>query len=338
MNVKAKLFAWAAIGLMLVASISGCNQAAEDTPPPLIVEDDGQAGKDPASGSGAEEITVALVMKTLTNPFFIEMEKGAREAESELGITLLVKTGAQETSIEQQITIIDNLIKEQVDAIVIAPADSTELIPVLKKAQDAGIVIINVDNRLDPDAAEQVGLTGVPYISVDNEQGGYLSAGYISDQLTAPTQVIILEGIRTAGNAEDRKNGALRAFGENDNVEVVAMETAHWKIDEAYEVTAQLFGLHPDIGAIFCANDMMAFGVLRYLDETGQADVLVAAYDALEDAKEAIRAGTLETTIDQQAALQAYTGVQYAVRALDGESLPSETLVDVMLVTQENVD
>ena len=336
MNVRIRLIVLGAIGLMLVSSISGCNQAAQDEPPPLIVEDSSQATEEPASG--AAEITVALVMKTLTNPFFVEMEKGAREAEVELGINLLVKTGAQETSIEQQITIIDNLIEDQVDAIVVAPADSTELLPVLKKAQDAGIVIINVDNRLDPEAAEQVGLVGVPYISVDNEQGAYLSARYISDQITTPTQVAILEGIRSAGNAEDRKNGALRALGENDNVQVVAMETAHWKIDEAYEVTGQLFEQYPDIGALFCANDMMAFGVLRYLEETGQTGVLVAAYDALEEAKEAIRAGTLAATIDQQAALQAYTGVQYAVRALDGESLPLETLVDVMLVTQENVD
>ncbi len=333
-----KIPIFVSICLTLVLLVTSCNQAGESESPPLIVEDSSQSAAESTSESDATEITIALVMKTLTNPFFIEMEKGARQAEAELGINLLVKTGAQETSVEQQITIIDNLIEDQVDAIVIAPADSTELLPVLKKAQDAGIVIINVDNQLDPEAAEQIGLVDVPYISVDNEQGAYLSARYISDQVTTPTQVAILEVIRTANNARDRKNGALRAFGENGNVEVVAMETAHWKIDEAYDVTAQLFEQHPDIGALFCANDMMALGTLRYLEETGRTDVLVAAYDALEEAKEAVRAGTLEATIDQQAALQAYTGVQYAMRALNGESLPMETIVDVMLVTRENVE
>ena len=151
-----------------------------------------------------------------------------------------------------------------------------------------------------------------------------------------PVSDIILRPM--AKNAEDRKNGALRAFGENSNIEVVAMETAHWKIDEAFEVAEQLFAQYPDIGALFCANDMMAFGVLRYLEETGRTDVLVAAYDALDEAKEALRAGTLQATIDQQAALQAYTGVQFAVRALNGEALPMETIVDVMLITQEDVE
>jgi ribose transport system substrate-binding protein len=329
---------WILVGWLFVLLLGGCDQWGADQAQPFIIDEMDQPETEATPEVAASDITVALVMKTLTNPFFIEMEKGARQAEAELGITLLVKTGAQETSVEQQITIIDNLIEDQVDAIVIAPADSTKLIPVLKKAQDAGIVIINVDNQLDPEAAEQIGLVGVPFISVDNEQGAYLSAGFISAQITTPTQAIILEGIRTAKNAEDRKNGALRAFDENRNIEVVAMETAHWKIDEAYQVTEQLFAQYPDIGAVFCANDMMALGVLRYLEETSRTDVLVSAYDALAEAKEALRAGTLQATIDQQAALQAYTGVKFAVRALNGETLPMETIVDVILVTQADVE
>jgi ribose transport system substrate-binding protein len=281
--------------------------------------------------------TIALVMKTLTNPFFVEMEKGARQAEAELGIRLIVKTAAQETSIEQQIEIVDELIREGVDAIVIAPGDSLELIPVLKKAQDAGIIVINIDNRLDPTYSQSLGLENVPYISVDNQQGAYLSAKYISDQITTPTKAVIIEGIRSAQNAEDRRIGALRAFDENPNIDLVASETANWKIDESYEVTKDLFAKEPDIKLIFCANDMMALGAIEYLQEAGKTDVLVAAYDALDEAKEAIQAGTLAVSIDQQAAQQGYMGVQYAVRALAGESLPAETLIDVSVVDADNI-
>lgn len=318
--------------------VAGCGQTAAPASESLIVEEE-----NPPEAAAAPEVdesqpTIALVMKTLTNPFFVEMEQGAREAANEMGINLLVRTGAQETSIEQQISIIKDLIDEEVDAIVIAPADSQELVPVLKEAQDAGIVIVNVDNRLDPDISASLGLEDVPYISVDNEQGAYLSARYISEQITEPTDVLLLEGIRTAGNAEDRKNGALRAFAENDTITVVAMETANWMIDEAYNVTADMFAEHPDAGAVFAANDMMAFGALRYLEESGRDDVLVASYDALDEARAMIRSGELQATIDQQAALQAYTGVQFAMQALEGDELPAETLVDVRLITAENVD
>lgn len=324
--------------LLTTLLIASCGPAAPEASEPFIIIQEDTIVPDATLEPTPQEITIALVMKTLTNPFFVEMEKGARKAEKELGITLLVRTGAQETSIEQQISIIKELIKESVDAIVIAPADSKELIPVLKEAQDAGIVIINVDNRLDQEISRNLGLTNVPFISVDNEQGAYLSAKYISDQITSPTKVMILEGIRSASNAQDRKNGALRAFSENSNITVVATETANWKIDEAHEVVVRLFKKHPDIGAVFCANDMMAFGVIRFLEETEKTSVLVAGYDALEEAREFIRTGQLQATIDQQAALQAYTGVQYAVRALQNEKLPPETMVDVLPVTTETLD
>ncbi len=286
----------------------------------------------------ASQPVIALVMKTLTNPFFVEMEKGARQAEEELGVTLIVKTAAQETSIEQQITIVDRLIRDRVDAIVIAPGDSLELIPILKEAQDAGIVVINIDNRLNPEYSQELGLVNVPFISVNNEQAAYQSAKYISDQITEPTQTIILEGIRGAQNAEDRKNGALQAFAENPNITVVAQETANWKIDEGYEVTQELFNEYPEIGAIFAANDMMALGAIEYLEESGQTDVLVAAFDNLQEAQNALKNGRLAVTIDQQAAQQGYLGVQYAVQALNGNSLPPETYIDVKVVTLENLE
>lgn len=271
-------------------------------------------------------------MKTLTNPFFVEMEKGARRAEKEFGVHLTVKTGAQETSIDQQIAIIEDLIKAKADAIVIAPASSIELIPVLKKAQDANIAIVNLDNRLDADVSKKVGLVNVPFISVDNRQGGYLSAKYISDKITAPTEVLVLEGIRSAKNSQERKEGAVRAFQANPAITAVTVDTANWKIDEAYEVAARHFAKNPGIGAVFCANDMMALGVIKYLKEKNRKDVLVASFDALDDARRAVKDGSLAVTVDQQADTQGYLGVKYALQKIRQESLPSETIVDVKLI------
>jgi len=281
---------------------------------------------------------IALVMKTLTNPFFIEMEKGARQAENELGINLIVKTGAKETSIEQQISIVEELIDSKVDAIVIAPGSSTDLIPVLKKAQDSNISIVNIDNRLDPMLLKKMGLTDIPFISVNNEEGAYKSAKYISDQITKPTKVAIIEGIRGAYNAEQRKKGALKAFAENPKIQIVAMETANWKIDEAYTVTSSMFNKHPDVGAIFCANDMMALGTIQYLDKSNRNDVLVAGFDNLVEAQNVISKGKMQVTINQQAEIQGYRGVKFAFEMLSGIEQPQETIIDVKIVTKSTIN
>lgn len=317
--------------LSLLWAIAGCG--SKDVGIQLLEKN--AAKTSPASDDMAKnKKNIALVMKTLTNPFFIEMEKGARQAEKELNINLIVKTGAQETSIDQQIAIVEELIRDKVDAIVIAPGGSTELVPVLKKAQDANIIIVNIDNQLDQGLSAKLGLNNVPFISVDNETGAYLSARYISDMVKKPTRAAVIEGITSAKNSQDRKNGALKAFRENGNITSVVTESANWKIDEAYKLTKKLFAQYPDIGAIFCANDMMALGTIQYLKETNRGNVLVAGFDALSEAKEEIKNHRLMVTIDQQPNVQGFLGVSYAVNMINKIPVEQKQFIDVKVVTE----
>lgn len=327
--MKKNLLLLAFTSLMVVAcgdsgspSVSTATQTPASAPAPAQPE--------------KRKVRVALVMKTLTNPFFIEMEKGARRAEQTLGIELLVKTAAQETSIEQQIQIVDDLIADKVDAIVIAPGDSQRLIPVLKKAVDSGIKIVNIDNALDRDAEKKAGMNPVPLISVDNEKAAYAAAKFLIQGISEPTEAAILEGIRSASNARQRMEGAKRAFAENASIKLVASESANWKIDEAYDVTHKILRAHPRIKVIFAANDMMGLGTIKSLQEAKRSDIKVGAYDALSEAIAEVRAGRLAVTVDQQAAEQGFQGVAVALRLVNGETVPSVLLIDTRLVTAEN--
>jgi ribose transport system substrate-binding protein len=329
--MKIKRFGITAICMILLLSSAACSNENN----PLL--------KDPSSSSASstrpeKEYQIALVMKTLTNPFFVDMEKGARLAETELNISLIVKTGAQETSIEQQIQIVEDFILQKVDAIVIAPGSSVDLVKVLKKAQDAGILIVNIDNRLDAAECEKEGLTGVPFISVKNDDAAYLSAKTIASLITSPAKAIIIEGIRDAENAELRRKGAVKAFAENLNIEVVASESANWKIDEAHDLAKTLLLKNPDVKLIFCANDMMALGVIEYLKEIGNKDILVAGFDNLEDMRTEILGGWAYVTIDQKADTQGYMGIVTAVDMLKGVSADDVTYVDVKVITKEDLD
>ncbi len=320
------------IVLLLVFIVPGCQGAAQNDS--LTKETVTQA---PQGSEIQDKYTVALVMKTLTNPFFVEMEKGARQAEKDFNVNLIVQTGAQETSIEQQIQIVEELILQKVDAIVIAPGSSVELVQVLKKAQDAGIVIVNVDNRLDKAECEKQNLTGVPFISVKNDDAAYQSVKYMMSLSQGPQKAVVLEGIRDAENAELRKEGAMKAFKENPQIQVVASESANWKIDEAYSLSKQLFERYPDTGMVFCANDMMALGVVQYLKEEYKRNVLLAGFDNLEDAQKAIQEGWMDVTIDQQAIEQGYRGVESAVQMLEGSRVDSEIYIPVKLITSSDV-
>ncbi|HNI24239.1 MAG TPA: substrate-binding domain-containing protein, partial [Plasticicumulans sp.] len=159
-----------------------------------------------------------------------------------------------------------------------------------------------------------------------------LAADQAAASLQGPVPTLLLEGIRGAANAEARRRGALSALARHPAVQVVASESAHWKIDEAFEVAQREFSEHPELRLVVCANDMMALGVIRYLKDAGRPDVRVTGYDALPEAREALAQGWLYATVDQRAAEQGETGVRYALRALAGEVLPARTLVPVTLV------
>ena len=220
---------------------------------------------------------------------------------------------------------------------MIAPGDSQRLVPVLKRAQAAHITVINIDNRLDPQAVKAEGMTPVPFVSVDNERASFQSAKFVADQIRKPAEVLVIEGIRSADNAQQRSAGTVRALAENKNVRIVSKVSANWKIDEGYAVTKQAFAAHPRIGAVFSGNDMMALGAIRYLADSGKHNVRVASYDAIDDAKAAVKAGTMTVTVDQQAAEQGFQGAVLAIKSLKGEAVPQDTMVETRLITADTI-
>ncbi len=307
-------------------ALFGCGQSngpSVTTPPKPVV----------SAPSPAAKKEIGLVMKTLTNPFFVEMEKGARRAEKEFGVNLTVKTAAQETSIEQQIQLVEDFIAAKANAIVIAPGDSQRLVPALKKAFEAGIKIVNIDNRLDVEAVKQAGMPSIPFVSVDNEAGAYKAGKFLAEGIKTPTEAAILEGIRSADNAQQRLQGARRGFLENKSIKLVASETANWKIDEAYQATQHMFDQHPNIKLLFASNDIMAIGAIKYLQEHHKTGVKVAGFDALADAIAEIKAGRMVATVDQQAAEQGYQGMALAIRLAQGSTVPTVTTIDTRLIT-----
>jgi ribose transport system substrate-binding protein len=94
-----------------------------------------------------------------------------------------------------------------------------------------------------------------------------------------------------------------------------------------------MFAKHPNIKIVFAANDMMAIGAAKYLQESGKGSVKLAGYDALDEAIAGIKAGHMVATVDQQASEQGYQGVVLALKLLQGASVPANTTIDTRLVS-----
>jgi ribose transport system substrate-binding protein len=283
-----------------------------------------------------EKPRVALVMKSLANEFFRTMQDGAEAHQKAHAADYdLTSTGIKnETDVDKQINLIEQNIAQHVNAIVIAPADSKALVPVLKKAADAGIVVINIDNKLDADALKEKNLR-VPFVGPNNMKGAKLAGDYLATKLAKGDPVALIDGQPGAFNAVQRHDGFEAAMKEA-GMNIVTSQSAQWESDKATPLVSSILGAHPEIKAVLCANDSMALGAhtaIRDAQKVGK--VQLVGFDNIAAVQELIKKGDVLCTVDQHADQIAVNGIQYALEILKNKSQPADKETAVDLVTAE---
>jgi len=265
---------------------------------------------------------VALVMKSLANEFFLTMEDGAKDYQKAHAADFdLISNGIKdESDTANQIRIVEQMIVSKVDALVIAPADSKALVPVIKKAMDAGITVVNIDNQLDPDVLKSKGIS-VPFVGPDNRKGARLVGEYLAKQLKAGDQVGIIEGVSTTTNAQQRTAGFKDAM-DAAQMKIVSTQSGNWEIDKGNAVAAAMLNEYPDLKALLAGNDSMALGAVSAVRAAGKAGkVQVVGYDNIKAIKPMLKDGRILATADQFAAKQAVFGIQAALKMIKHEPI-----------------
>jgi len=260
---------------------------------------------------------VALVMKSLANEFFGTMAAGAKAHQAQNAATydLVVNGIKNETDLAEQVSLVEQMIASRVNAIVIAPADSKALVPVLKRATAAGIRVVNIDNRLDAAAQKDAGLS-IPFVGPDNRAGAAAVGRVLAAKLTKGDAVAIIEGIPTADNGRQRRLGFEDAVKEA-GLTLVAVQSGQWEMERANTVAAGLLNAHANLKAIFCGNDNMALGTVAAIKAAGrEGKVLVAGFDNIKAVQPLIASGALIATADQHADKLAVFGIEAALEML----------------------
>ena len=280
---------------------------------------------------------VGLVMKSLANEFFVTMQDGAKDYQKAHAADFdMITNGIKnETDTSAQIDIVNQMVLAKVDAIVIAPADSKALVNVLKKASDAGIKVVNIDNRLDPEVLKSKNLDD-PFVGPDNRKGSRLVGEYLAKQLASGDKVGIIEGVPTTTNAQQRTAGFKDAM-DAAGMKIVSVQSGNWEIDQGNKVAAAMLSEYPDLKALLAGNDNMALGAVSAVRAAGKAGkVQVVGYDNIAAIKPMLNDGRVLATADQAAAQQAVFGIQNALKLVKGEKVESvdgviETPVELVL-------
>ena len=288
-------------------------------------------------GRGAQPARprIALVLKTLNSPFFIDMQKGAEAAAARLDVDLTVQAAEREMDVEKQMQIIENLVQTGVNALCLTPSGSKEIVPAVGKVRAAGIPVVIVDDRLDTVAAAEAHVTWDAYVGSDNVEGGRIAGRYLVSASGGHANVALLEGIPGHQTGDARLQGFREAIKDSPGIKVVASQTANWERDQGFTVFQNMLQANPAIDAVFACNDIMALGAIEAIAAAGRSGkIRVIGFDAVDDARKAIESGAMEASVAQFPAEMGRLAIESAVKLIRGEKVPAEQPTKLELVTR----
>ncbi|EXL03112.1 sugar ABC transporter substrate-binding protein [Brucella anthropi] len=286
----------------------------------------------------ADKPKVGLVMKSLANEFFKQMQAGAEDyaAKNTDKFSFAAVGMKDERDFAAQVDAVENFITQQFNVIVLAPADSKAMVTPVKKALEAGIKVINIDVALDEEAKKQAGVD-LAFFGPDNREGAKLAGMALAKELGKGGKVVILEGNPEADNAKERKKGFDDAVAEG-GLTLLDSKTAHWETEEANTLMTNFLTQYQDIQGVMAANDSMALGVVKALDAAGKSgQIKVVGFDNIPAVQPLIKDGKMLATVDQFGAQMAAMGIDYGLKELAGEKFSGWVKTDIKLITAQDL-
>ncbi|MBE3598535.1 MAG: ribose ABC transporter substrate-binding protein RbsB [Limnochordaceae bacterium] len=279
-----------------------------------------------STGVSARTYTLGLSISTLNNPFFVDLKEGAESKAAALGVRLVVLDAQNDPS--RQLSGIEDLIAQKVDALLINPTDSSAIVPAVLAANRAGIPVLTVDRGAD-------GGKVVSHIASDNVAGGRMAGQLIVQILGGRGKVVELVGIPGTSAARDRGAGFNEVVKKHPGIEVVAQQEAGFDRARGLTVMENILQAQPRIDAVFAHNDEMALGAITAIEAAGRAkEIKVVGFDATADAVKAVQDGRMLATIAQKPRLMGELAVETATRLLKGEKVDAYIPVPLELVTK----
>lgn len=254
----------------------------------------GDEGSDAGKTADDGEISIAIVPKVVGIPYFNASETGAIEAGEDLGVNVLY-TGPTQADSAQQIKVIEDLIAKQVDVIAVAPNDPESVEPVLKKAREQGIIVMDWDTPANKE------LVDLSVHQIDDEVfGRHLAKKLVEAMGTEEGEIAILTGGLSAANLNSWIDAATREFEENyPGIKIVTEKIpTDEKQQEAYQKTLDLIKSYPNLKGILAVSTPAPLGAAQAVQERGLQDEIAVVGSALPtDSLPYLEDGSLDTAV-----------------------------------------
>ena len=290
--------------------LTGCNQAT-------------------TSNTDEKKPVIGVTMLSMQNEFIVNVHDAiAKKAEQE-GVELI--TVDAERSALKQVEQVESFIAQNVDAIIMNPCEVEASSPAVAKALAANIPIINVNSETSAKPSAFVGS--------DDVESARIAMKFIAEKLNGKGNVLMMHGYMGQAAQIKREQGAREILKQYPGLKLLAHQTGAWdraKGMSLMENWIQSYG--SQINAVFAQNDEMGLGAAKALADAGLKDkVIVVSIDAIPDGLQAVKKGTLDATVFQNAEQQGAKAIETAVKAMKKQPYERETLIPFQLVTRKNL-
>ncbi|MDD4080876.1 MAG: sugar ABC transporter substrate-binding protein [Eubacteriales bacterium] len=277
-----------------------------------------------------EQFTIVVNLKTLSSEYWQTVKSGIDEAAEEFGLVIDVQGPAAETEIAEQVQQLETMLAAKPDAIIIAPLDGDAVIGAIESTGYEGIVIFcDTDANYDKK---------VSFVGTSNQVAAH-SGGVYGIELAGgkDAKALIIYGQEGDNTSNLRKAGYEQALAEA-GLEPVAMLSGNNTTDGATKVMEDQLIANPEINLVLCHNDDTAIGALNAVKAAGKEGITIMGFDGNQSAVELIASGDLAGTVAQQPKLMGYLSVETALKALKGEAVEANVVVDTVIIDKDNFE
>lgn len=286
------------------------------------------AGSGTVSAGGGKK-TIGVSMPEFQSLFYVAAVDGMKKAAADAGYDLVVLNANGNSS--QQVNQVQNLVTQQVGAVIFAMQDATAGAAGVAEATSANIPVIAIDQRPKGEVAT--------FIGSDSVKASEDLCAYLADQVGGKGNLAIIKGVLGSSTEIERSKGCGSVLAKHPDIQVVSTTNADWDENKAYNVAQDVLTANPDLQAIFAQNDGMALGAAKAAAQAGRNGIKIVSVDGFPQIYDAIEGGKVQATMSQEPYQMGQLAVKNAIQAMSGEagSIPKEQLQPTVLVTKANL-
>jgi len=286
----------------------------------------------PAGGDTKDNKVIGVSVADQKSLFYVAAVDGMKQAAEAAGYKLVVLSADNNSS--QQVNQVQDLITQQVGALIFTAQDATSAAAGVKLANDSKIPVVAVDQK--PESGNGQLAT---YIATDSVKAADKLCTWLFDKIGGSGDIAILQGPLGATAELQRSQGCNDALKKYPNIKVVGKESAGWDETKAFNASQNILTANPNLKAIFAESDAIALGASKAAKQAGRTGMFFVGIDGFPTMLDAIKGDLTQATQAQQPYLMGQLAVKNAISILKGKgsTVPKLQYQDTVLVTKENV-